>query len=88
MRKGMMRSVTVRLCTAEFSATMTAIGEWLDAHRYKPTRYKYDHNKHTVLVTIDFAADLAAEAFATRFDGVHHSSPQSISPDSSRRSAT
>jgi hypothetical protein len=31
---------------------------------------------------------MAAEAFATRFDGVDHSSPRSTSPDSSRRCAT
>jgi hypothetical protein len=88
MRKEMMRSVTIRLRAAEFSASMTAIGEWLDANRYEPIRYKYDHNEHTVLVTVDFGTELAAEAFAMRFDSVHHSSPQSISPDSARRSAT
>ena len=32
-----MRNVTVRIRAAEFSATMTAISEWLDANRYKPT---------------------------------------------------
>jgi hypothetical protein len=79
--EGMMRSVTVRLRAAEFSATMTAMREWLDANRYEPTMYKYAHDEHTVLVTVDFAAEMAAEAFATRFDGVHHSSPQSTSPD-------
>lgn len=47
---------------------MTAIGEWLDANRYEPIRYKYDDNEHTVLVTVDFATELDAEAFATRFD--------------------
>jgi hypothetical protein len=35
--EGMMRSVTVRLRAAEFSATMTAMREWLDANRYEPT---------------------------------------------------
>jgi hypothetical protein len=84
----MMRSVMVRLRTAEFSATMTAIGEWLVAYRYEPARYKYDHNEHTVIVTVDFAAELGAEAFATRFGGVHHASLQSTVPDSSPRSAT
>ena len=84
----MMRSVTVRLRAAEFSATMTAMREWLDANRYEPTMYKYDRNEHTLLVTVDFAVEMATEAFATRFDGVHHSSPQSTSPDSLRRSAT
>ena len=71
-----MRSVTVRLRAAEFSATMAAIGEWLDANRYEPTRYKYDHNEDAILVTVDFPATVAAEAFAIRFDGVYHSSPQ------------
>ena len=84
----MMRSVTIRLRAAEFSASMTAIGQWLEANRYEPIRYKYDPNEHAVLVTVDFGTGLAAEAFATRFDGVHHSSRQSTSPDSLRRSAT
>jgi hypothetical protein len=80
-----MRSVTVRIRAAEFSATMTAISEWLDANRYKPTRYKYDHDEDAVLVTVDFPAEVAAEAFAMRFDGVYRLSPQPASPDSPRQ---
>ena len=80
-----MRSVRVRLRAAEFSATMRAIGEWLDANRYLPTRYKYDHNEDAVLVTVDFAAEVAAEAFATRFDGIYQSSGQP--PPSDRNAA-
>jgi hypothetical protein len=80
-----MRSVTVRIRAAEFSATMTAISEWLDANRYKPTRYKYDHDEDAVLVTVDFPAEVAAEAFAMRFDGVYPLSPQNASPDSPRQ---
>ena len=80
-----MRSVMVRLRADEFSAQMTAMGEWLDANRYLPTRYKYDHNEDAVLVTVDFWAEMAAEAFATRFDGVRHSA-QPSSPDNSRDS--
>ena len=83
-----MRSITVWISAAEFSATMTAIGDWLDVNRHEPTRYKYDQNKHTVLVTVDFPAEVAAEAFAMRFDGVYRLSPQPTSPDSSRRSVT
>jgi hypothetical protein len=79
-----MRSVTVRLCADGFSATMTAIGEWLDANRHEPTRYKYDHYEDTVLVTVDFAAEVAAEAFATRFDGVFQLPTQPAPSDSSR----
>jgi hypothetical protein len=65
-----MLSVTVKISAVEFSATMTAIGEWLDANCYKPTRYKYDHDEDAVFVTVDFPTAVAANAFATRFDGV------------------
>ena len=81
-----MRSVTVRIRAGEFSASMTAIGEWLDANRYQPTRYKYDHNEDAVLVTVDFPAEAAADAFAMRFEGVYQFFPRATSPDSSRQS--
>jgi len=68
--EGVMRSVTVRIRAAEFSAAMTAIGEWLNANRYRPTRYKYDHDENAVFVTVDFPADLEARAFAMRFGGI------------------
>jgi len=67
---------------------MTTIGEWLDANRYEPTRYKYDHNDDTVLVTVDFPAAVAAQAFAMRFDGVYRLSPQPTSPESPHQSPT
>jgi hypothetical protein len=83
-----MCSVTVRIRAAEFSATMTAIGEWLDTNRYKPARYKYDHDENAVLVTVDFPVEVAAQAFAMRFDGVHRSPLQAASPDSRRQLPT
>ena len=83
-RGEIMRSVTVRLNAAEFSAGITMIGEWLEANRHEPTRYKYDHHEDAVVVTIDFSTEMAAEAFAARFDGVYQSSTQPASPDSSR----
>ena len=76
-----MRSVTVRIPAAEFSATMTAIAQWLDANRYKPTRYKYDHDEDAVLVTVDFQAEVPARAFATRFGGVDRFLLQPVSLD-------
>ena len=85
LARGIMRSATVRIRAAEFSATMTAIGEWLGANRYKPTRYKYDHDEDAVVVTVDFPAEVAAEAFAMRFDGVYRPSPQNASPDGPRQ---
>ena len=69
IRREMMRSVTVRLNAAQFSAAMTTIGEWI-----------------AVLVTVDFLTEMAAEAFAARFDGVYHSSIRPESPDNSQSS--
>jgi len=83
-----MRSVRVRICATEFSATMTEIGEWLDANRHKPIRYKYDHTDDAVLVTVDFPAAVAADAFAMRFDGVDRFPLQPASLDSKRQSPT
>ena len=82
-----MRSVTVRIRAAEFSATITAIGEWLEANRYEPTRYKYDHYQDNVLVTLDFTAEVPAEAFTMRFDGIYQL-PRATSPDSSHQPPT
>jgi len=76
-----MRSVTVRIRAAEFSAAMTAIGEWLNANRYRPTRYKYDHDENAVFVTVDFPADLEARAFAMRFGGIERFPLQPASLD-------
>jgi len=78
----------VRLNAAEFSAAMTTIGQWLEANRYEPTRYKYDHREDAVVVTVDFPTKVAAAAFAMRFDGVYHSSAQRASPGTSGRLST
>ena len=83
-----MRSITVRIRAAEFSATMTAISEWLDANRYEPTRYKYDHDEDAVLVTVDFPVEVAAQAFAMRFDRVYRLPLRAASPDSWRHLPT
>jgi hypothetical protein len=76
-----MRNVTVRIPAAEFSATMNAIDEWLYANRWEPTRYTYDHNEDAVLVTIDFAGEVAPEEFAARFDIVCGLPRKPTSPD-------
>ena len=70
-----MHSVTARICALEFSATITAIGEWLHANQYEPIRYKYEDHEDAVLVTVDFTGEGEAEAFATRFEGVCRISP-------------
>jgi len=74
-----MCSVTVRIPSAEFSGTITAIAEWFDVSGYEPTRYKYNHSEDAVLVTVDFPAAVAADAFAMRFDGAYRSSPRGTS---------
>ena len=84
----MMRSVTVRLNAAEFSAAMNMIAEWLGANRCEPTRYKYDHDPDAIQVTVDFSTEAEAEAFAARFQGVYHSSSQPASPANSRQLST
>ena len=83
-----MCSVVIRINAAEFSATMTAIGEWLNVNRYDPARYKYDHQEDSILVTVDFPAGAAADAFAMRFGGIYLLSPQPTSPDNPRQLAT
>ena len=84
LARGVMRSVTVRIRASEFSATLTEIGEWLNANRYRPARYKYDHDEDAVFVTVDFPADVAAKAFAKRFEGVDRFPPQPASLDGKR----
>jgi len=61
------RSVRVRVATAEFSGAMMAIAEWFDANGYEPTRYKYTQRRDAVFVTIDLPSAVAANAFALRF---------------------
>ena len=74
-----MCSVTVRIPSAEFSGTITAIAEWFDVSGYEPTRYKYNHSEDAIFVTVDFPRVVAADAFAMRFGGVYRSSPQAVS---------
>ena len=58
-----MRTVTVRLPAAGFSAAMGAMREWLDCNRYEPTKFKYDQDSEAVILD-----DQEGEAFARRFD--------------------
>ena len=71
-----MSSVTVRISVSEFSVRMATIGEWLNANPYEPIRYKYTHDEDNVVVTVDFAAEATAQAFAAKFYDVLHLSPQ------------
>jgi hypothetical protein len=64
-----MRIITVRLLAAEFSAAMAVMREWLDQNRYEPSKFKYDQDEESVLVSVEFLDDEQGEAFGRRFDG-------------------
>jgi len=64
-----MRTITVTVRATDLSAEMAAMREWLDSNRYEPSRFTYKHDGDAVVVSIDFAEDWQAKAFATRFDG-------------------
>jgi hypothetical protein len=64
----LMRTVTVRLPAAGFSAAMAAMREWLDCNGYEPTKFKHNQEHEAVVVSVEFLNDRAGEAFARRFD--------------------
>jgi hypothetical protein len=64
-----MRTVTVRLPAASFSAAMAEIREWLDRNRSEPTKFRYNQDAEEVVVSVEFLEDREGEAFATRFAG-------------------
>ena len=64
-----MRTVTVRMHAADLSSQMAAMRDWLDHHRYAPTRFVYDQTDNALVISVEFLNDLEGEAFARRFDG-------------------
>ncbi len=64
-----MRTVTVRLPAAGFSAALAAMREWFDHNRYEPTKFNYDQDDEAVVLSVEFPDDQEGEAFASRFDG-------------------
>jgi hypothetical protein len=66
--RALMRTVTVRLPGARFSAAMAAMREWLDSNRYEPMKFKYDQDDEDVVVSVEFPNDQEGEAFAGRFN--------------------
>jgi hypothetical protein len=64
-----MRTVTVQLRAADLSREMVAMREWLDRNGYEPSRFDCDQNGDDIILSVDFWMDVAAKAFARRFDG-------------------
>jgi hypothetical protein len=64
-----MRTVIIRLSGEDFSTAIIGVRDWLEKNWCEPTGYRYDQNDDTVMVSVDFAFDAQAKAFAKRFDG-------------------
>ena len=64
-----MRTVVIRLSGEDFAGAIVRIRDWLERNRCEPTGYRYDQNEDAVMVSVDFAVDAQAKAFAQRFDG-------------------
>lgn len=64
-----MRTVTIRLSGEDFPTAIVAMREWLERNRCAPSGYRYDQNEDTVVMSVDFAVDEQAKAFAKRFAG-------------------
>ena len=64
-----MRTVTVRMHAADLSSQMATMRDWLDRHRYAPTRFVYDQTDTALVISVEFPNHLEGEAFARRFDG-------------------
>jgi hypothetical protein len=63
----LMRTVTVRLPAAGFSAAMADMREWLDQNRYEPSKFKYDQELEAVVLSVEFLDDKQGEEFTRRF---------------------
>jgi len=66
---GSMRTVIIRVSGEDFSTAIATMRDWLEKNRCEPTGYRYDQDEHTIVVLVDFAVDVQAEAFAKRFGG-------------------
>ena len=75
-----MRTVKIRLSGEDFTPAIVRMRDWLKKHRCEPTAYRYDQDDDTVVVSVNFAADTQAKAFAKHFDG-QSGDQQSGAPD-------
>jgi len=74
-----MRTIMIRVRTADFSAQMAGMRKWLDERRYEPARFTCGRHADFVVISVDFNNDAQAEAFEARFDG-QHSPPEPGDP--------
>jgi len=72
-----MATVLIRVPTGELPEKMAGMCEWLNEHRYEPSKFTCDRYGSIFAVCVDFSNDGEAEAFKNRF------SPQEIISSSS-----
>jgi hypothetical protein len=48
---------------------MTAMREWLDHHRFEPSKFLYTFDASGILFQVDFPTEAEAIAFARKFGG-------------------
>ena len=51
------------------TARMSAMREWLDRHRFEPSKFLYTFVASGILFQVDFAVQSDAAAFARQFGG-------------------
>jgi hypothetical protein len=62
-----MRTVTVRVPSADFAERMSAMRLWLDDHRFEPSKFKYSEDGNNVSIDVDFKVAAEAAAFSAQF---------------------
>jgi hypothetical protein len=68
------RTITVRRHAEHLSDEMAAMRAWLDSNGHEARRFNCDQDRDTVVLSVDFMDDAAADAFAARFQGESGSS--------------
>jgi hypothetical protein len=62
-------TITLTVLGENLSDEMTAMRDWLDRNQHQPMRFDCDRDGETVIVSVAFAEEAAATAFAGRFGG-------------------
>jgi hypothetical protein len=61
------------------TARMTAMREWLDHHRFEPSKFLYTFAASGILFQVDFPVEADAIAFAKEFGGCVLEAPADMS---------
>jgi len=64
-----MRTVIMKLPPeADFSSEMARMREWLDKHRCAPSTFKYDLERESLIIQVEFNKEEEAEIFKGYID--------------------